>query len=153
MTALFTSGSSDTSCQTSAVWFRIITAGRSPTLSTDDSHGSPSVRSFDVSRSYPNIKMMSGREQSLAGSMEFGRYLDAKTPGVSTDSGFTTGGTCQAHDNHCSTVTLLRRGSAGVCTSFFYHHSRRGRVGWERFGWGRKAITMVIFSRCFFATY
>ena len=73
--------------------------GRSPTLSTEGSRGSPSVRAFDAGRSYPNVEMRSGREQSLAGSVEYGSYFDAETPGVGADSGTTTGGTRQARES------------------------------------------------------
>jgi hypothetical protein len=72
---------------------------RSPTLSTEGSRGSPSIRAFDAGRGYPNIEMRSGREQSLAANLEFGGYSETDTPGVASDSGFTTGGTRQARES------------------------------------------------------
>jgi hypothetical protein len=72
---------------------------RSPALSIEGSRGSPSIRAFEASRSYPNVETRNGREQSLAVNLEFGGYSEAETPGVATDSGITTGGTRQARES------------------------------------------------------
>ena len=72
---------------------------RSPTLSTEGSRGSPSIRAFDAGRNYPNVEMRSGREQSLAANLEFEASLEAEALGVPTDGGTTTGGTRQARES------------------------------------------------------
>ena len=72
---------------------------RSPTLSIESSRGSPSIRAFEASRSYPNVETRNGREQSLAGNLELGSYSEAEIPGVSADSGITAGGARQARES------------------------------------------------------
>jgi len=73
--------------------------GRSPTLSTEDSRGSPSIRAFEAGRSYPNVETRNGREHSLAVNLEIGGYSEVGTPGVATDSGITTSGTRQGRES------------------------------------------------------
>jgi len=72
---------------------------RSPTLSIEDSRGSPSIRAFEASRSYPNVETRNGREHSLAANLEIGGYSEAETPGVATDSGIITGATRQGRES------------------------------------------------------
>ena len=72
---------------------------RSPTLSTEGSRGSPSIRAFDAGRGYPKVEMRSGREQSLAANLEFEGPLESETTGMTTDSGTTTGGTRQVRES------------------------------------------------------
>lgn len=72
---------------------------RSPTLSTEGSRGSPSIRAFDAGRSYPNIEMRSGREHSLAVNLESETSPESETTGVATDCGITTGGTRQVRES------------------------------------------------------
>lgn len=72
---------------------------RSPTSSIEGSRGSPSIRAFEASRSYPSIEMRNGREQSLAVGLEFGGYSEGETLGVTTDSGITTSSTRQARES------------------------------------------------------
>ena len=72
---------------------------RSPTLSTEGSRGSPSIRAFEAGRNYPSVEMRNGREQSLAVNLEFGGYSEAEIPSVATDSGIMTGGTRQARES------------------------------------------------------
>ena len=66
---------------------------RSPTLSTEGSRGSPSIRAFDASRNYPNVEMRSGREQSFAANLEFEGSSESESTGAANDTGTTTGGT------------------------------------------------------------
>ena len=70
---------------------------RSPTLPIEGSRGSPSIRAFEPSRSYPNVETRNGREQSLVVSIDSGGYSEGETPGA-TDNGITTGGTRQARE-------------------------------------------------------
>jgi len=72
---------------------------RSPALSTEGSHRSPSIRAFEAGRTYPNVEMRNGREHSLAVNLEFGGYSESEAPGVATDSGITIGGTRQARES------------------------------------------------------
>ena len=71
---------------------------RSPTLSTEGSRGSPSIRAFDAGRSYPNVEMRSARERSFAANLEFEASLESETTGVAT-GGTTTGGTRQVRES------------------------------------------------------
>jgi len=71
----------------------------SPTLSIEGSRGSPSIRAFEASRSYPNVEMRNGREHSFAANLEFGGYSETETPGVATESGIITSGTRQARES------------------------------------------------------
>lgn len=72
---------------------------RSPTLSTEGSRGSPSIRAFDAGKSYPNVEMRSGREHSLAANLEFEGSLESETTSAATDNGSTTGGTRQIRES------------------------------------------------------
>ena len=72
---------------------------RSPTLSTEGSRGSPSIRTFNAGRSYPNIEMRNGREQSLAVNLEFEGSLESETTGGTSDSGTTTSSTRQVRES------------------------------------------------------
>lgn len=63
---------------------------RSPTSSVEGSRGSPSIRAFEAGRSYPNVEMRNGREQSVAFSLEFGGYPESETPGIATDTNLPT---------------------------------------------------------------
>ena len=72
---------------------------RSPTLSTEGSRGSPSIRAFDAGRSYPNVEMRSGREQSFAANLEFDGYSEGEFPVAAIDSGTTAGSTRQARES------------------------------------------------------
>lgn len=72
---------------------------RSPTLSIEGSRGSPSIRTFEAGRSYPNLESRNGREQSITVNLELEGYPEAETPGAATDGGVTTGGTRQARES------------------------------------------------------